>query len=74
MSAVLQTPPSIDYRCSQCHKPVVDWSARVRPDTKLELVAECCGNRAEIVLYLGISGVLFSVDERTGTTLHLARR
>jgi hypothetical protein len=52
----------------------VDWSARVRPDTKLELVAECCGNRAEIVLYLGISGVLFAPDDRTGTVLHVARR
>jgi hypothetical protein len=70
----LTVPPGVNYVCGCCGKPVTDWSARINPDMKLELVAECCGNRAEILLYLGIGGTLFTVDDRLGVRLHLARK
>lgn len=74
MSLSLPTPPSIDYTCGCCGKKIKEWSARINPDMKLELAAECCGNRAQIILYLGIGGTLFTGDERLGQQLHLARR
>jgi len=58
--ALKPTPPSIDYRCGKCGKPITKWDAVVDPvTTKLHLKASCHGDRAEIVLFLGIGGVLF---------------
>jgi hypothetical protein len=60
------TPPSLDYHCAKCKKPITNWSAVVRQDAKLVLTAKCHGEEAEYVVYLGMSGELFG--DREGWT------
>lgn len=55
------SPPSLDYRCGKCGKPITDWSGTyVNEETKLVLVARCHGLEAEIHTYLGMGGTLFT--------------
>lgn len=54
------SPPSLDYRCGKCGKPITDWSqSYIASDFKLVLVGRCHGLNAEVTLYLGLGGVLF---------------
>lgn len=53
------SPPSLDYRCGKCGKPITNWSARIGPDTKLVLTAKCHGLTSEMTIYLGMGGTLF---------------
>lgn len=54
------TPPSLDYRCGKCGKPISKWAAKIDPvTTKLILTAKCHGLEAELTIYLGMGGVLF---------------
>lgn len=59
--AVLKpSPPSLDYHCVKCGKPITNWSAKIDPvSTKLHLTAKCHGETVEFVLHLGMGGKLF---------------
>ena len=55
------SPPSLDYRCGKCGKPITDWSARIDPvTTKLVLTAKCHGLTSEMTIYLAMGGTLFT--------------
>lgn len=55
------SPPSLDYRCGKCGKPITDWSARIDPvTTKLVLTAKCHGLTSEMTIYLDLRGTLFT--------------
>lgn len=55
------SPPSLDYRCGKCGKPITKWTAKIDPvTTKLILTAKCHGLEAELVIYMGLGGVLFA--------------
>lgn len=60
-SVVLRpSPPSLDYHCGKCGKPITKWEARIDPETtKLHLYAKCHGDRAELVVFLAMGGELF---------------
>ena len=69
MTTLLPTPPGIDYHCRTCGKRATEWTARVNPNTlKLELSTECCGNRLELKMYLGIGGIFPSEWAMTRAT------
>ena len=54
------SPPSLDYHCARCNKPITKWEARIDPvTTKLILTARCHGDSAEFTVYLGMGGTLF---------------
>lgn len=54
------SPPSLDYHCAKCRKPITKWEARIDPKTtKLHLTAKCHGEEAEFVVYLAMGGELF---------------
>lgn len=58
--ATKPSPPSLDYRCGKCGKPITKWTAKIDPvTTKLILTAKCHGLEAELTIYLGMGGVLF---------------
>jgi hypothetical protein len=54
-------PLSLDYRCGKCGKPITKWAARIDPvTTQLVLTATCHGLDAELTIYLGLGGTLFT--------------
>ena len=55
------SPPSLDYRCGKCGKPITNWSALIDPvTTKLILTAKCHGLTSEMTIYLDLRGTLFT--------------